>query len=89
MPREYPVRFASFLAHHCQLLKATAHGQPEVPKVLPSAVETFVSMQYGSQDDMWSFADLGEVFIYLRGGKRLVVPPEWKDLVPRSFPGTT
>ncbi|CAE7276251.1 unnamed protein product [Symbiodinium sp. CCMP2592] len=80
LPREYPPRFACFLAHHCQLLKATAHGQPEVPEVLPSAVETFVSMQYGSQDDMFSFAALQEVFVYVRGGKRLVVPPEWKDL---------
>ena len=56
--------------------------------MLPSAVETFVSMQYGCEAELWSFADLEQVFVYLRGGKRLLVPPEWSELVPRKFPTT-
>ena len=80
------MRFACFLADRCELLKDTAEGCPTFPESIPSALESFEAMEYGQEAELWSFVNLEEVFEYLRGCKRLQVPPEWKRVVPRAFP---
>jgi hypothetical protein len=30
----------------------------------------------------WSFADLGEMFAYLRGNRHLIIPEEWRGTIP-------
>ena len=77
--------FACFLTERCEVLKRTTQGV-DFPSVVPPALETFESMVYGEELELWSFAHLEEVFCYLRGSKRLQVPPEWKRVVPRAFP---
>ena len=86
LPREYPVAFAEYLAKRCHFLKKTAEGRPEAPSVLPAALETFKSMQYGVEPELWMHSNLESVFTYLRGAKRLCVPSEWQEVVPKSFP---
>ena len=33
----------------------------------------------------FSTADLASVFVYLRGGKSLVIPDSWRPLIPRRL----
>ena len=61
-------------------------GQPALPADLPSALETFKSMEYGDTDDAsWTEADIAGVCKYLRGGISLVVPPEWRPVLPKRL----
>ena len=54
-------------------------GLPELPKDLPCAKETFASMSY---EDVWQDADLVSVCHWLRGGRDLSIPKDWKDILP-------
>ena len=36
--------------------------------------------------DLWSDAELLEVFKYVRGAKSFKMPPEWKAVFPTSLP---
>ena len=78
--------FARHLANKFPYLKATMACRLSLPADLPSAIEIFESMSYGSDPEMWSFCDLKDVFRYLRGGATLQLPAEWKEVIPRSFP---
>ena len=83
------MKFCRHVANLFPELIAGASGQQELPAVLPSALESFNAMEYGEASDsppLWSFANLQDVFIYLRGGKSLSVPPEWRGVVPKAFP---
>ena len=85
-PRHYPMRFARFLADRCEALKAGSLGKPEPPEILPSAINCFESMSYGCNPDLWTFANLRDVFVYLRGGNRLRIPESWQHVIPRRYP---
>ena len=85
-PREYPMQFGRHLANNCEALKAACESKPLIPSDIGQATEIFESMQYGVKPELWAFADLKSVFKYLRGGKSLNLPHEWKHLVPRSWP---
>ena len=80
------MRFGRFLAGKHYDLVRTCRGKPILPEPLPSAVASFRAMEYGKETELWAFADLKTVFRYLRGGKHLCTPAEWRDLIPRSFP---
>ena len=80
------MRFGRFLAGKHHDLARTCRGKPTFPEPLPSAVDSFGTMEYGKDAELWAFADLQSVFRYLRGGKHLRIPAEWRDLIPRSFP---
>ena len=84
--RHYPMRFACHLAQHVDSLKASCRGQPLLPDILPPATETFRLMSYNQDAQLWSNLELSSVFTYLRGSKKLQIPSQWKDLVPRCFP---
>ena len=83
------MKFCQHVASLFPELKAGASGQQELPAVLPSALESFNAMEsgeVGNSPPLWSFANLHDVFNYLRGGKSLSVPPEWRGVVPKAFP---
>ena len=88
-PREYPMRFARHLARESEALKQGCEAKLKVPQEYPSALKTFAAMTYGVNAELWQFANLRDVFVYLRGGKQLHVPRDWEPLVPRTFPGSS
>ena len=80
------MRFARHLALNAEQFKEACLAKIPLPDDMPSALEIFNSMTYGSSPELWACVELREVFTYLRHGKKLDLPPEWKPLVPRSFP---
>ena len=80
------MRFARHLAVNAEALKEACLAKIPLPAETPSAVETFQSMDYGLNAELWGCVELNEVFVYLRGGKKLQLPPAWRPLIPHSFP---
>ena len=64
----------------------SCQGCPQLPEIVPSALETFAAMSWGLEGDLWTFAKLPEVFGYLRSGKNLAIPNDWRPLIPNSLP---
>ena len=85
-PREYPLAFARKLVSLNADLARSACGQPTLPDPLPDALETFQSMSWGQESELWQFAKLSEVFFYIRGSKRLRIPEKWAPFIPKAFP---
>ena len=83
------MEFAKFLASKSEELKGACEARPPLPSEVPSALATFRSMEYGQDPQLWEFARLQDVFRYLRGAKKLRIPLEWRDEVPRSFPAAS
>ena len=85
--REYPMAFARKLVRMAPGLIRTCQGRPLLPpEGVPSALETFRGMSYGEHDDLFPWADFGEIFVYLRGGDGLRFPSEeWKALLPKNL----
>lgn len=63
-------------------MKATAKGQPQLPAVVPTALDCF--QQWPSRDETgeWPFVGFGELLNYLRGSRKLRIPPEWRGIIP-------
>ena len=61
---------------------ADKHGMPELPAVVPTAEETFASMDFS---DVWSEASMVSVCHYLRKGTDLNVPPSFRNLLPKKL----
>lgn len=81
--REYPVRFGFKLVDLYHDLTTSSRGRapfPIDPAGIPSAVESFRRMPEDAH--ALQFAQLDQVFNYLRRGKHMVIPKEWKNLVP-------
>ena len=57
-------------------------GMPQLPAEVPSAEETFASLDY---DDVWSEAGMPSVCRYLREGIHLQIPPAFRDLLPKKL----
>ena len=66
-------------------MKKSCRGQPQLPSRVPPALETFQTTEWNDDPDLWSFADLPQLFNYLRGAAALRIPPEWKAVVPKSL----
>lgn len=65
-------------------MKQSVRGKPELPTPLPAALETW-KLPWNSEGRLWSFTGLADVFEYLRGNKKLRIPPEWQPFVPYNF----
>lgn len=65
-------------------LKNTCQGCPKLPEKLPEALDSFCKMPK-ADPSIWGMARLPEVFSYLRGSKRLRIPPDWRPFVPLSI----
>ncbi|CAE7253079.1 unnamed protein product [Symbiodinium necroappetens] len=75
----YPPQFGLRLVElHDQVL-ATQRGTPELPKDLPTAVDTFSMMSF---DDLWEDANMVECIRYIRGGTSLRIPENFRPLLP-------
>ncbi|CAE7616202.1 unnamed protein product [Symbiodinium sp. CCMP2456] len=85
--REYPMAFARKLVSMNESLRRSSRGQPELANPVPDALETFTSMSWGDESELWQYAKLSEVFVYIRGGKRLCIPENWAPFIPKAFPG--
>lgn len=67
-------------------LVSEKYGNPELPPVTPPAAETFAQAEFGADEDSaWSEANLEDVVRYLRGGKNLSIPDEFRRVLPHRF----
>lgn len=84
--REYPIRFGFQMVDIFDDLTGSARGRAAVPNKLPAAVDSFLGMP--EKTNALEFARLDLVFNYLRRGRNLQIPIEWKHLVPKpTWPG--
>ena len=81
-PRNYPPGFGEKLVKIFQELITLKQGMPTLPDPVPDAKETFSSMSY---DDNWQDADVVSVVHWLRGGRDLAIPEEWRKLLPEKL----
>ena len=63
-------------------LVTTARGVP-APKSVPPALQSFQDME--DEPDELGFGNMKDAFNYLRKGKHLVIPSEWKPFIPKSM----
>ena len=67
-------------------LVGSCRGQPSLPPTIPTALETFQSMDIGDDEEsLWSEASIVEVCKYLRGGTSLLIPPDFRPFLPRRL----
>ena len=81
--REYPVRFGFKIVDLYGDLTSTARGLAPFPAEVPSVFESFEAMPHDAGALEW--ADLVPVFNYLRQGKHMTIPDEWKSIVPKPL----
>lgn len=78
--------FARTLVDKLEDMKATCQGQPLLPMSVPSVLDTIGSpWPMRDSDCEWHYAGFAEVFQYLRGNKKLEIPPEFRAITPRSI----
>ena len=65
-------------------MKATRQGQPELPHIVPTAIETFGQLEM-ADPQIWRHVDLKGVYNYLRRSKNLQIPAEWLHLMPKKL----
>ena len=65
-------------------MKATRKGQPELPHVVPPAIETFMQLEM-ADPEIWRHVDVKSVYNYLRRSKKLQIPAEWQHLMPKKL----
>ncbi|CAL1128905.1 unnamed protein product [Cladocopium goreaui] len=82
--RIYPVPFAREVCDLMELMKKTRLGQPELPAVLPDALETFGNLQV-ADPLVWRKVNLPSVYNYLRRNKKLNIPVEWQHVMPKKI----
>ncbi|CAL1147192.1 unnamed protein product [Cladocopium goreaui] len=70
----YPMPFARAFVDKLERLKQSAQGMPQLPEVVPSAVECLQNWgpDHG-HSDVWQYADFASVFNYLRGSRKLKI----------------
>lgn len=83
--RVYPMRFARALIDLTDKMKSTALGAPELPAVVPTALEVFREWPQGNDSEEWPFAHFDVMFNYLRGSRKLKIPPEWRGTIADSL----
>ena len=79
--RIYPWPFARALVDMLEDLKKSSCGTPKLPEVTPSAFTMFSSLWY-RDDREWQYVNFAEVYNYLRGNRKLCIPPEWRGVIP-------
>lgn len=68
-------------------LTTTTRGQKELPAQVPRAMDS-VKARRGNPNVIsgLQWARLDEAYTYLRLGKYLEIPPEWRGLLPKTPP---
>jgi len=80
--RCYPPKFGLKLVELFHDLIADKAGMPELPSKVPTALETFTSMDF---DDTWPEAQMASVCHFLRGGVRLSIPRSFWNHLPQKL----
>ena len=62
-------------------LKESACGAPALPKLVPSALDCFRGPWFRDPRE-WQYVNFGEVYDYLRGSRKLEIPPNWRGIIP-------
>ena len=52
--------FARKLVSMNECLRRSNRGQPQLPNPVPDALETFRSMSWGDESELWQYAKLSE-----------------------------
>ena len=79
--RIYPWPFARAMVDMLEDLKESACGTPPLPKLVPAALDCFTGKWVRDSRD-WRYIDFGEVYNYLRGSRKLQIPPNWRGIIP-------
>ncbi len=82
--REYPVRFGMAMVDLYSDLIRTSQGMAPYPDPVPAAFDSFMAMR--KTDSGLGFSGLGDVYRYLRGGRHLKLPRDWRPFVPKEAP---
>ena len=86
MLREYPGPFGLKMVDLYESLVHEKEGCPILPDVVPPSTEAFSEMEWGDDaDSSWSESKIVEVCRYLRGGKSLMLPDEFRYLIPNRL----
>ena len=86
VPREYPALFGLKMVDLFNDLVGDKRGLPTLTAPVPSATEVFGGMEFGlDADSLWAEGSLVEVCRYLRGGKSLDIPEEFRPLLPKRL----
>lgn len=81
------MRFAWTLVDLYDDLTGSAKGTAPLPVPVPSCMESFLAMQRSQKQICGlEWANLGEVYTYLRNGKHLDIPKEWRKFLPKEPP---
>jgi len=65
-------------------MKKHCLGKPELPAETPSALETFGKLE-PADPSVWRHMDLPSVYNYLIRNKKLKIPVEWKNVMPKRL----
>lgn len=82
-PREYPVKFGWKIVDLYPDLTCSARGPASFPDVVPPALDSYQGMP--DEIGALAFSSLIDVFNYLRQGKHLSIPDDWKSFVPKPL----
>lgn len=80
--RNYPEAFGKKLVDIYQALITNKRGMPDLPSRVPPGIETFTQMTF---EDPWQDADVVSAIHWLRGGRSLAIPKEWRDALPQKL----
>ena len=84
--REYPGPFGLKMVDLYDSLVRDVEGVPVLPETVPPASEVFTNMEYGDDvESLWSEGRVAEICRYLRGGKSLAIPDEFRHLLPTKI----
>ena len=78
--------FARAVTDMVENMKQTRRGVPELPSVVPPALTTVTAMEWHESPELWEFAQLPQLYEYLRGCKHVQIPEEWKPFFPKNLP---
>ena len=77
--------FAKQMVNICESLKQHRAGCPKTSDMIPSGLDTLASLPSDYQKAEFGNAGLWEVYNYMRGGKALNIPEEWRCVLPAGF----
>ncbi|CAL1158067.1 unnamed protein product [Cladocopium goreaui] len=86
--QQYTYKFASKIVQMVPLVRQDTMENKIPIKVSPeSFMDLFGKMNFGEECKQWdSEADLVRVVQYVRGSKKLNIPREWRELIPKTIP---
>ena len=85
-PREYTIPFGMKMVDLFREFTRTQKGWTILPDPVPPAMQSFEQMPLDDGGFGLEMAGLETVYMYLRLGKHLKIPKEWKQFFPKAAP---